>query len=298
MADELKKTWKVFVRRNLLTKNTDTKKDKDKAKAKDEEKKVSYYGVVDTPKETITNEVISARIIAERPGYKKEVVDSVLSMRDGIVAAAIENGERVQDGVVHIAPVSRGLWPSKDHVSDPSKQKADISVTPVAAVRARLNAIHLSVCGEKDDGAFIGCLYALPKGVKTNTLKPGDEVLVTGEKMRVAPEDEEGLGVVLTDSQNVDWTLDHYLIENKAKRLVFRVPELPPETYTLKVITRFSNSNKTFLKAPRVLVYDEPLSVLPPVPPVPPNKKAAVKKASVKKAAVKKAVTKKATGKK
>jgi hypothetical protein len=205
-------------------------------------------------------------------------------MRDGIVIAAIENGERVQDGVVHIAPVSRGSWPSKDHVSDPSKQKADISVTPVTAVRARLNAIHLSVCGEKDDGAFIGCVYALPKAVKTNTLKPGDEVLVTGEKMRVAPEDEEGLGVLLTDSQNVDWTLDHYLIENKSKRLVFRVPELPPETYTLKVRTRYTNGGKTFLNVPRVLVYDEPLSVLPPVPPVPPNnKKAAVKTPAVKK---------------
>jgi hypothetical protein len=48
--------------------------------------------------------------------------------------------------------------------------------------------------------------------------------------------------------------------QNDPKRLTVLVPPLPVGTYTLQVITRFSNGS-TLLKVARTIVYDMPLIV-------------------------------------
>lgn len=96
-------------------------------------------------------------------------------------------------------------------------------------------------------------------------------MLVTGDKIGIFPVGQTGLGVPLENSAGVDWPLTHHLIENKVKRLIFRVPDIPADVYTLKVRTCCTNSNKKLLNDPRPIVYDEPLTVLAPLGLVPPS---------------------------
>jgi hypothetical protein len=73
--------------------------------------------------------------------------------------------------------------------------------------------------------------------------------------------------VLLENSAGIDFPLTRHLLENKVKRLIVRVPDVPPDVYTLKVRTCCTNSPKKLLNDPRTIVYDEPLTVLAPVPP-------------------------------
>ncbi|MDR0784727.1 MAG: DUF4469 domain-containing protein [Treponema sp.] len=48
-------------------------------------------------------------------------------------------------------------------------------------------------------------------------------------------------------------------MENTPKKLIFRVPALADGTYTLKVVTRFSVSQR-LLNEPRTITYELPLT--------------------------------------
>jgi hypothetical protein len=275
MANEQNNVWNVRLRRNTL--NLDGP--------------VEYFAEVETAPVTLTNERIAARMVERGCELDMTTILSVLDRKDALVAEALRNGEKVRDGVLHIEPAGRGKWPSPDNPHGAGKQKAGLTVTLTAETRAWLAAIRLHPKGEAGDGAFIGGIYIIPSTEKAKTLRAGDDVLVTGDKIGIVPIGEEGLGVFFTNTAGTDFPLDHRLVENSPKRLVFRVPALPPETYTLKVITRRTSSGKTLLKAPRTIVYAEPLTVLAPEP-------EACKKAPAKAAAttpyLKKAATKKA----
>ncbi|MDR2633958.1 MAG: DUF4469 domain-containing protein, partial [Treponema sp.] len=57
--------------------------------------------------------------------------------------------------------------------------------------------------------------------------------------------------------------LTHKITENLPKKLIFRVPSLAAGSYTLKIVTRFSNA-KVLVQEPRAIRYALPLTVAAP----------------------------------
>jgi hypothetical protein len=243
--------WKLWLRRNLLT--TDVEND--------------YTAEVSTAGNTLRNSDIAARIVAARSELRLETILSILTMRDEIVRDALVQGSAVQDGCARISPKVSGAWIGASHAFDPATHKIGVSIIPTAEMRGALEAVDVEVLGEKDAGAFIGLVTDLSTGKTDGTITPDEDLAITGDKIKIAPEDGAGMGVFFIGADNVEHPVTHKLSENLPKKLLARVPALADGVYTLKVVTRYSHGTQ-LLNEPRAIVYEFPVTV-GPVPPTP-----------------------------
>ena len=245
-----KSTWKVWLKRNLLTKDVEN----------------DFTAEVSTIGETLRNDDIAARIVAGRSELRLETIQSILTGRDEIVRDAIAQGTAVQDGCVRIAPRVSGNWIGVSHAFDPRTHKLGIDVSPSAELRAVLETVGVEVLGEKDSGAFIGLVTDITTGKSDGTITPDEDIIVSGDKLKILPEDDAELGVFFVDANGAETRVARKLTENLPKKLVFRVPLLPAGSYSLKVVTRFSNAQH-LLNEPRTIIYEFPLVIPQPAPP-------------------------------
>jgi hypothetical protein len=218
-----------------------------------------YTGEVSTIGHTIHNENIARRIVDERSELRYETILAILNERDGIVLESVLGGSSVQDGVVHIAPSVTGLWIGSDRTIDPSRQKATVSISPTAALRDGLSNVKMEILGVKDSGAYIGLVTDAATKAIDGHITPGGIAVITGDKLRIVPEDNPEMGVFFVDESGGKTPVTQ-ISQNDPKRLTVLVPSLPAGTYTLQVVTRFSNGS-TLLKVARTIVYDTPLLV-------------------------------------
>jgi hypothetical protein len=239
--------WKVWLRRNLLTKDVEN----------------DFVAEVSTAGSTLRNADIAARMVSGRSELRLETILSILQSRDEIVREALANGSAVQDGCVRVAPRVAGTWVGVNHPFNPGEHKITLDVSPSSEMRATLETVGVEVLGEKDSGAFIGLVTDITTGKTDGSITPDEDIMVSGDKIKIAPEDEAGLGVFFVDAQGAETRLTRKLTENMPKKLVFRVPPLTPGSYTLKLLTRFSNAG-TLLNEPRTITYEFPLVLAQP----------------------------------
>jgi hypothetical protein len=131
-------------------------------------------------------------------------------------------------------------------------------------MRAVLETVGVDVLGEKDSGAYIGLVTDVSTGKTDGTITPDEDVIVTGDKIKVTPEDDDEVGAFFVDASGVETKVTHKFTENNPKRLIFRVPALADGVWRLKVVTRFSTSQH-LLNEVRVIEYEFPLTVGTPV---------------------------------
>jgi hypothetical protein len=243
MAKVSEYIWKIWLRQNFLTRDVDN----------------DYTGEVSTVGHTIRNEDIANRIVKERSELRYETILSILNERDGIVLESVLGGSSVQDGVVHIAPSVTGLWIGADRMVDPSRQKPSVSISSATALREGLANVKMEIIGMKDSGAYIGLVTDAATKAIDGHITPNGIIVITGDKLRVTPEDDPKMGIFFVDENGVKTPVTQ-IAQNDPKRLLALVPPLPAGTYSLQVVTRFT-SGITLLKVARTIVYDIPLIV-------------------------------------
>jgi hypothetical protein len=235
--------WKIWLRQNYLTQDVEN----------------DYSGEVSTVGNTVRNEDIAQTIVAERSELRYETILAVLNERDSIVLESILNGSSVQDGVTHIQPTTLGLWLGSDRTVNPAKQKPNVSIAPTTVLREGLGRVKMEIIGLKDSGAYIGLLTDAATKATDGHVTPGGILTITGDKLRVAPLDEDGLGIFFVDDQGVSTPVTQ-ISQNDPKKLVVLVPALAPGVYTLQIVTKYTNAG-TILKVARTIVYDLPVIV-------------------------------------
>jgi hypothetical protein len=243
MAKAIEYIWKIRLRLNFLTQDVDN----------------DYSGEVSTIGHTVRNEDIAARIVKERSELRYETILAILNERDGIVLESVLGGSSVQDGVVHIAPSVTGVWTGSDRTIDPTRQKPAVSISPTAALRDGLSNVKMEILGVKDSGAYIGLVTDAATKAVDGHITPGGIAVITGDKLRIAPEDNLDMGIFFVDESGGKTQVTQ-ISQNDPKRLTLLVPSLPAGTYTLQVVTRFSNGS-TLLNVARTIVYETPLIV-------------------------------------
>jgi hypothetical protein len=243
MAKKNEFIWKIWLRQNYLTKDVEN----------------DYSGEVSTAGRTVRNEDIARRIVNERSEFRYETILSILNERDGIVRESVLEGSAVLDGVTHILPTTLGVWTGTDRTVDPAKQKPHVSISPAAELREGLGSVKMEILGVKDSGAYIGLVTDAATKATDGHITPGGIITITGDKLRIAPLGGEGLGIFLVNRVGDSLPVTQ-VSQNDPKKLVALVPFLDPGTYTLQVVTRFSNGS-TLLNAARTIVYDLPLIV-------------------------------------
>ncbi len=241
----LKFFWKVWLRLNLLTKDVDN----------DYVAEVSLTG-----KKALRNADI-ARLIKEAGSeLKYETLLSILDQSDRITREQVQAGYSVLTGCCQYSPRVAGTWIGANAKFDPAVHKITLDIVPSAEMRAVLKEVGVEVLGVKDGGAFIGLVIDTATGLTDGTVTTGDDILVEGDKLKVAPAEEPGMGVFFISATSEVIPVTRRLTQNDPKKLLVRVPDLPAGQYTLRVVTRFSQSN-TLLTEPRTIEYDRLLIV-------------------------------------
>jgi hypothetical protein len=237
--------WKIWLRPNHLSRDVEN----------------DYIAEVSTKGNTARNEQLAQIIVKERSELRYDTILAVLNERDAAVRELLLEGSSVQDGNVHLAPRISGRWIGSDPVFDPKKHKITAIVTLTRDLRRELNQeVGVEILGRKAcGGALIGLVTDVATGATNGVISPGGDLIIQGEKMKIAPWDEAGLGVFFVASNGEDIPLDYPLTQNTPKRIVCRVPAFVKNgLFTLKIVTRYSNGT-ILLKDPRPIVYELPL---------------------------------------
>ena len=241
--------WKIWLRLNTLTKNVEN----------------DYIAEVSTTGNTLHNEDIAQNIVKERSELRYETILSILNERDAVERDALLNGSSVQNGNMHLSPRVLGNWIGADPVFDPKEHKITLDATLTVEMRKALEEVGVEILGKKTDGgAIIGLVTDVLTGKTDGTISVGGDIIITGEKIKIAPVGEEGLGVFFVAPDGTDIPLDHPMTENNPKKIICRLPlDVTDGIYTLKIVTRFS-SGTLYLKTPRTILYELPLTAVEP----------------------------------
>ena len=237
-------TWKVWLRLNLLTKDVEN----------------DYVAEVSTTGKTLRNEDIAQVIKDEGSELQYETLLDIINHSDRLRRERIQQGYSVQTGVCHISPRVTGNWIGSAPHFDPNLHKITCDLTASAELRHALEEVSIEVLGVKDSGARIGLVTDVTTGKTDGTITSGGDLIIEGEKIKIAPAGEEGLGIFFVHPNGDAVAVTDPLAQNDPKKIICRAPALEAGTYTLQIVTRFSNS-AVLLKAPRTLVYELPLTV-------------------------------------
>ncbi len=241
----IKFLWKVWLRLNFLTKDVDN----------------DYIAEVSTTGKKALRNADIARLIKEAGSeLKYETLLSILDQGDRIVREKVQEGHSVLTGCCQFTPRVTGTWIGANAKFDATVHKIALDIVPSAEMRAALREIGVDVLGVKDGGAYIGLVTDTSTGLTDGTITPGDDILAEGDKLKVSPADETGLGVFFVGATGEVIAVTRRLTQNDPKKLLIRVPALAPGQYTLRVVTRFSQSN-TLLTEPRTIEYSKLLIV-------------------------------------
>lgn len=238
------KFWKVWLRLNLLTKDVDN----------------DYIAEVSTVKNSLRNEDIAQRIVSEGSEIKYDTLLSIINQHDRIIREALMDGYSVLTKTCQYTPRVTGTWIGSSAKFDPEKHKVTLDITLSSEMRESLSHVGVEVLEVKESGARIGLVTDTFTGLSDGTITPGDDIRIEGEKIRVAGE-AEGVGVFFVDSEGKTTAVTRRFTQNDPKCILARVPaELTGGTYTLRIVTQFSNTS-TMLKEPRTIEYELPLTV-------------------------------------
>jgi hypothetical protein len=237
-------TWKVLLVINRLLPDNDNE----------------YIAEVSSNGKTLRNEDIARIIKEEGSELHYETILDILNRADRHIIKYILMGYSMQTGLTHIAPRVTGNWLGSTEPFDPAKHKITCDCSITDELRKALEEVNVEVIGVKDNGARIGLLIDVESGKTDGTVTPNGNLIIEGKKIRIAPVEEDNLGIFFVSADGTEIPVTSPLVQNNPSRVVCRAPMLAPGKYTLKIVTQFSSST-TALKAPRTIVYGMTIKV-------------------------------------
>jgi hypothetical protein len=237
--------WKVWLTPNLLTQEVEN----------------DYVAEVSTVGKTLHNEDVARLIKNEGSELEYETILDVFNHGDRLRRGLLQQGYSIQTGVCRVSPRVPGNWIGSAARYDPKKHRRVCDLTMTAELRHDLEEVGVEVLGVKDSGARVGLVTDVITGLTDGTITPDGDIIIEGEKIRIFPHDEAGLGVYLVDAGGSETLVNPPYPVNDPKKIICRVPPVGAGDYTLRIITRFSNSNVK-LQHPRVIDYELALKVL------------------------------------
>lgn len=239
------KYWKVWLRPNLLTRDIDN----------------DYIAEVSTLKNTLHEEDIVKRIVAEGSEVTYETLLSSINKYNRIICDAVSDGCTVVTDTCRIAPRVGGSWLGKNAQFDPEQHSVMLDMNPGAMMRTALANVGVEVLGVREDGgAFIGLVEDTFTGLSNDTATAGEDIRIEGNKIKVDGT-AEGIGIFFINEEGVATQVTRRLTQNGPKILIARVPAtLAAGDYRLRIVTQHC-AGRELLKEPRTIEYSNPLHV-------------------------------------
>ena len=238
--------WKAWLRINLLTKDVSN----------------DYIAEVSTVGNAKRNEDVADRIVLRGSEYQRGTILNILNMGDEIKAEFLQEGSSVIDGIARHTPRVLGSWVGSSAKFDPAVHKKTLDSVLTNEMQKKLDDnVDVETLGVKNSGAYIGLVTDLLTRRTDDTITPGEEIRIDGDKIKILPEGYTEFGVFFIDEDGTEHPVGRAPLENNPKKVIVRVPALPAGEYTLRIVTRFSN-NSTLLNEPRSIDYERMLIVL------------------------------------
>ena len=98
-----------------------------------------------------------------------------------------------------------------------------LDITLSSEMREALSHVGIEVLTVKDSGANIGLVINTVTGFSNDTITPGDDIRIEGEKIRVSGE-AAGVGVFFIASDGTEHPVTRRLTTNDPKCLLAHVP--------------------------------------------------------------------------
>lgn len=214
---------------------------------------------VSTMKNTLRNEDLARRIVDAGSEYSYDTLLSIMNQQDRTIREVLQEGYSVLTQTCQFTPRVTGSWLGSKALFDPAKHKVTLDIIPSSEMREALSHVGVEVLEVKDSSAGIGLVTDTATGLTNGTITIGDDILIAGDKIRVIG-DDPGIGVFFVNEEGTSVPVTRRFTQNDPKSVLARVPaDLPKGTYTLRVVTQYSNTS-TLLKEPRTIDYDRPLS--------------------------------------
>lgn len=147
-----------------------------------------------------------------------------------------------------------GVWASAKAPFDSAAHKRTADLTLTQEFRSALEVVGVRVLGTKASGAEIALVTDASTGKTDGTITAGDDIVLDGEKIKIADEADEAQGVFFVDSEGKEHRVTRHLTVNKPTQVIARVPSDVSGEVKVVVRTKFTGS-ATLLKSVREIEY-------------------------------------------
>jgi hypothetical protein len=231
-------TWKVWLRKNPLTQDVEN----------DSTASVSTAG------KTLGNADLAHDIKLEGSELSEDTILDIINRCNHALIRRLQEGYSVQNLAVRMEPAVLGKWVGEHPKYHDDVHKKTIRTIPTAKMRSALNDVDVDVLGmQVDGGAFIGLVTDVTTGKTDGTITSGGQIVISGEKIKITPVDEAGLGVYIDNLAGGTMFLPGPYAHNTAGQIIVVLPPLIDGLYTLYIVTRYASGR--LLNEPRKVVY-------------------------------------------
>ena len=174
------------------------------------------------------------------------------------------DGFSVNFGYFSITLKIKGVFTSATDTFDPKRHTLMFQITPGELLRRELPNIQKKMMGVKRDAIYIAQVTDTATGLDDGTITPGDDILVQGTRIRIAPDDgsDPGVGIGFVAADGTIIPVTRRLTQNDPSRVIARVPPLAPGSYTLMIVSKATTKGGALLKNAITARYDKPLIVM------------------------------------
>jgi len=239
--------WKIWLRPNLYADN-------------------EFVASINTSGKKVLRNADIARLIKDTGSgseleYDIDILLQIIEQYDRVICEQVQRGQSVLTGFCQLTPKVIGNWSGLKDKFNPEEHKIVLDLVSSAGIRAMLKEVSVEVLGVKDGGSFIGLVTDTATGITDGTVTAGDDILIEGDKIKIDPLGEEGLGVYLVNVDGKATLVTRRLTQNEPQKIIARIPaDLPPGQYTLRVQTKYTTAS-ILLREPRIIEYDKLLVV-------------------------------------
>lgn len=184
---------------------------------------------------------------------------SVTSQDSDIILEALLNGDSVTTDLCQFSPRILGAFENSDAQFDPAIHKLTFDIVPTKKLRDALKNVKVINMGTKADVARIRLVTDTLTGLFDGSITASEDIMITGNNIKITG-DEAVVGVFFVAGDGTTTKVTRRLTQNDPSKVIARVPALANGSYTLRIVTQFSQSSTT-LKEARTLEYPTKLVV-------------------------------------
>ena len=152
-----------------------------------------------------------------------------------------------------------GAFENSDAQFDPAIHKLTFDIVPTKKLRDALKNVKVINMGTKADVARIRLVTDTLTGLFDGSITASEDIMITGNNIKITG-DEAVVGVFFVAGDGTTTKVTRRLTQNDPSKVIARVPALADGSYTLRIVTQFSQSSTT-LKEARTLEYPTKLVV-------------------------------------